>query len=69
MPLERGQDLIQAPKSEFVAMLEKRWSQGHFLCVGLDSDRDKITKLYGLGQFAFNKEIVDVTNNLVCAYL
>jgi len=68
MPLERGQDLIQAPKSEFVAMLEKRWSQGHFLCVGLDSDRDKITKLYGLGQFAFNKEIVDVTNNLVCAY-
>jgi len=28
------------PKSEFVAKLENRWSQGLFVCVGLDSDTE-----------------------------
>ena len=28
----------EIPKSEFVAKLEARWSEGKFVCVGLDSD-------------------------------
>ena len=35
------------------------------LCVGLDSEENK---LHGLSQFAFNKKIIDETNDLVCAY-
>ncbi len=36
------------------------------LCVGLDSDINKIPKNYS--QFAFNKKIIDDTHDLVCAY-
>jgi orotidine-5'-phosphate decarboxylase len=53
-------------KSEFLQMLEARWGQGNFLCVGLDSDLKKIPD--GLSQFEFNKTIIDATHDLVCAY-
>ncbi len=36
------------------------------LCVGLDSDPARIPG--GLGQFEFNKAIIDATSDLVCAY-
>ncbi len=41
------------------------------LCVGLDSDIEKIPKHLKLGnfpQFDFNKSIIDATADLVCAY-
>src|SRR3989344_2079604 len=66
MTLEKGKDLIQPPQSEFLAMLEKRWSQGNFLCVGLDSDPEKIPE--GLSQIEFNKLVISSTHDLVCAY-
>ncbi len=43
--IERGPkspEPLGTPKSEFVAKLENRWSQGSFVCVGLDSDYSQI---------------------------
>ncbi|OGM22501.1 orotidine 5'-phosphate decarboxylase [Candidatus Woesebacteria bacterium RIFCSPHIGHO2_01_FULL_38_9b] len=69
MPQElKREEILTAPVSEFVAKLENRWSQGHFLCVGLDPDYTEITEQYGLGQFEFNQKVVDATYDLVCAY-
>ena len=61
------------PKSEFIAKLERLWDRGNFVCVGLDSDWELIPQhLKNLGrregQFRFNKEIIDSTHELVCAY-
>ena len=61
------------PKSEFIAKLERLWDRGNFVCVGLDSDWELIPqhlKKLGRreGQFRFNKEIIDSTHELVCAY-
>ncbi len=42
-----------------------------FVCVGLDSDFDKIPaflKKEKYPQFTFNKKIIDATHDLVCAY-
>ena len=67
MTAETGtKERLSTPKSEFLAMLEKRWSQGLFLCVGLDSDLSKIPN--GLSQYKFNKTIIDATSDLVCAF-
>lgn len=63
--IRKGENLA-VPQSEFVAMLEERWSRGNLLCVGLDSDPRRIPD--GLSQFEFNKRVVDVTQDLVCAY-
>ena len=60
-------------------MLENQWSQGNFACVGLDSDFSKIPETaYKSGNerdvsisntiVAFNREIVEATKDLVCAY-
>ncbi|MFA5086722.1 MAG: orotidine-5'-phosphate decarboxylase [Candidatus Paceibacterota bacterium] len=56
-------------------MLSKKHNQGKFVCVGLDSDVDKIPMaairkskgLVGLVS-GFNQEIVDATKDIVCAY-
>lgn len=64
----------------FRELLEKRWEFGKFVCVGLDTDRSKISEdverfLVGdaMGNQgglirAFNGEIVKATKDLVCAY-
>lgn len=44
----------------FQGMLKKQWSKENFLCVGLDNRYGKV--------FDINREIIDSTNNLVCAY-
>ncbi len=63
-------------------LLQARFDERKFVCVGLDSDMDKIHDLHPdlpgttiLGseyvntpQGAFNRAIVDVTKDLVCAY-
>jgi len=41
------------------------------LCVGLDSDAQKLPKHLTkerYPQFVFNKRIIDITHDLVCAY-
>lgn len=67
----------------FKRMLEERWSQGKFVCVGLDSDfakipksahvreaRDKYTTFLVFSKtiIGFNYAIVEATKDLVCAY-
>lgn len=59
----------------FRELLEAQWSTGKFLCVGLDSDFEKIPEAArpsggGIGDtiLAFNRAIVDATHDLVCAY-
>ncbi|MDB5254141.1 MAG: Orotidine 5-phosphate decarboxylase [Parcubacteria group bacterium] len=63
----------------FNQMLENKWAEGKFVCVGLDSELEKIPahlhhmpdsggdRLYDT-IFKFNKGIVDATHDLVCAY-
>ncbi len=57
----------------FRQLLEKQWEQGKFLCVGLDSDFEKIPEAArGKGVretiVGFNRAIIDATKDLVCAY-
>lgn len=56
----------------FIKQLRKRWNeQDSFICVGLDSNLDKIPdflKEKKNPQFNFNREIIDATHDLVCAY-
>jgi orotidine-5'-phosphate decarboxylase len=52
--------------NSFMALLESRWNEGHFLCVGLDSDYSKLPqKMKGKSVedalFEFNREIIQAT--------
>lgn len=60
-------------------MLQAKWDEGKFVCVGLDASEDKLPATGYLPineggynpdrpQFAFNRAIVDATKDLVCAY-
>ncbi len=59
----------------FISLINNRWqSKKTFVCVGLDSDYSKIPSILKNNQsiedtiFIFNKEIIDATQDLVCAY-
>jgi orotidine-5'-phosphate decarboxylase len=57
----------------FLDLLKKRWDSGTFVCVGLDSEHKKIPgaarrATVNETMFFFNKNIVDATRDLVCAY-
>ena len=61
----------------FRQMLEVKWEEGKFVCVGLDSEPDKIPESLQLLSprwnaihliAAFNRLIVEATKDLVCAY-
>ncbi len=60
--------------STFIAKLEHCWKQGNFVCVGLDSAYEQLPATVKSGRtideaiFAFNREIIDATHDLVCAY-
>lgn len=54
-------------------MVKAKWSQGKFVCVGLDSEYSKIPECVRnpnvmKAMTAFNKAIIDSTKDLVCAY-
>lgn len=74
--LGRTPETIEPPKSEFIRKLEAQWEKGNFVCVGLDSDYEKIPQIVkdraekgGVSPvLLFNAEIIDQTHNLVCAY-
>lgn len=62
-------------EATFNEKLQHRWSQAGMLCVGLDPDFTLIPEvLKGENSsiedllFAFNREIIDATADLVCAY-
>ena len=57
----------------FRELLENRWSEGKFVCVGLDSELGKIPASIRRSEIAetivqFNRSIVEATSDLVCAY-
>jgi orotidine-5'-phosphate decarboxylase len=57
----------------FKELLEKKWDEGKFLCVGLDADLEKIPESFkghdaGETILNFNRAIIDATKDLVCAY-
>lgn len=58
----------------FIKLLKKKWKQKKFVCVGLDSQYDKLPEIVkknvGVTEAIekFNKEIIDTTHDLVCAY-
>jgi len=57
----------------FRQLLESKWDDGKFLCIGLDTDLEKIPESARTGDVrstlvAFNKAIIDATKDLVCSY-
>ena len=58
----------------FFTKLETCWRRGNFVCVGLDSDYEQLPEIIKAGRavedalFHFNREIIDATHDLVCAY-
>lgn len=58
----------------FMSLLRAQWEQGKFVCVGLDSDYDKIPAHLKVGRtirhtiFEFNQGIILATMNVVAAY-
>ncbi len=59
--------------SNYQQLIEKRWEQGHFLCVGLDTDYAKIAPRYegvpvAEAVFRFNQAIIDATAAYCCAF-
>ena len=58
----------------FIEKLEQCWQQDNLVCVGLDSDYDQLpTTVKNLrsveeAMFTFNRDIIDATHDLVCAY-
>lgn len=57
----------------FNALLESRWEEGKFLCVGLDTDIAKVPEVARKGSIretivAFNTAIIDATKDVVCAF-
>jgi orotidine-5'-phosphate decarboxylase len=61
------------PGRNFRELLEARWKKGLFLCVGLDTDLEKVPDALrpeGTREkvIAFNRAIIDATADLVCAF-
>src|SRR6266702_1372109 len=58
----------------FISKLEHCWQQGNFVCVGLDSDYEQLpvgvqrSTSIEEAVVVFNREIIDATHDLVCAY-
>jgi orotidine-5'-phosphate decarboxylase len=56
----------------FIEKLQAAWAQNNsMLCVGLDPDLEKLPIClaeYAYPIFEFNKQIIDATSDLVCAY-
>ena len=61
-------------QSTFIAKLEHGWKQDNFVCVGLDSAYEQLPAKVKSGSsiekaiFVFNRDIIDATHDLVCAY-
>ncbi|HEY4526513.1 MAG TPA: orotidine-5'-phosphate decarboxylase [Candidatus Paceibacterota bacterium] len=64
--------MMQSPR-DFRELLEVKWDEGKFVCVGLDSQLEKIPKSAWKEDtrttlVAFNRTIIDATKDIVSAY-
>lgn len=70
---ENGQQEVSEPVT-FTAMLEQRWMQDNFVCIGLDLEYSRLPAVVKNARshegalFTFGRAIVDATHDLVCAY-
>ena len=70
---DTGEQIAPGPAT-FVAMLEQRWQQGNFVCVGLDLEYNRLpasvksARSHEGALFAFGRAIIDATHDLACAY-
>ncbi|HUO56067.1 MAG TPA: orotidine-5'-phosphate decarboxylase [Candidatus Paceibacterota bacterium] len=61
-------------RKSFRELVEARWSEQKFMCVGLDPDIARIPEHVRAGKnavdsiIAFNRTIIEATHDLVCAY-
>lgn len=62
-------------KASFHDLIRRRWREGRFVCVGLDSDYEQIPWLVHHDHdsiastiLGFNQAIIEATSDLVCAY-
>ena len=64
----------KASTMTFIAKLEQCWQAGNLVCVGLDSDYAQLPASVKQdwtieeALYVFNREIIDATHDLVCAY-
>jgi orotidine-5'-phosphate decarboxylase len=65
----------KSKKQTALEMVQQKWSEGKFVCVGLDSDLSQIPQFLKDREiqahevmFAFNRQIISKTSDLVCAY-
>lgn len=62
------------PVRHFKTLLEKKWGEQRFLCVGLDSNFSQLPSYFkkakhaGISLLNFNKAIINATHDIVCAY-
>ena len=60
--------------TSFLTKLESCWQHDNFVCIGLDSVYEQLPDIIKAGRavedalFHFNREIIDATHDLVCAY-
>jgi orotidine 5'-phosphate decarboxylase subfamily 2 len=73
--MESPYEKLHATPVGFMEKIKKAWDEGKFVCVGLDSNPNKIPDYAKSGGnrsctnwFLFNCRIVDATSDLVCAY-
>lgn len=65
---------LQQSTRTFSEQLEQHWQQGKFVCVGLDSEYERLPNIVKHACsieeaiFNFNRAIIDATHDLVCAY-
>ena len=70
---DNGQQVVSDPKT-FITILEQRWRQGNFVCIGLDPEYSRLpasvknARSHEGALFTFGRAIVDATHDLVCAY-
>src|SRR5579863_2715281 len=63
-----------ATTTTFITKLEQCWQKETLVCVGLDSDYNQLPASVKQGKsieeaiFAFNRQIIDATHDLVCVY-
>jgi orotidine-5'-phosphate decarboxylase len=64
---------LEAGARSFSQLLKQRWHDGLFLCVGLDPEYALLPAFLQTGEieeaiFEFNRQIIDVTAEYVCAF-
>lgn len=69
-----GEPESQLPTPQnFMELVERKWDEGKFVCIGLDSDVSKLPQKARSSKSAqamvyFNKEIIDATHRIAAAY-